>query len=169
MKKQARIALAVVAVTAIVLTLVMTSGFGFWAKADDEVLTLHGNVDIREVELGFRIPGRIREMPVEEGTRVAEGTLLARLDSRPLEDNLAAAQAQVAANQAELAKRRGGNRPQEITQAAAIVEERRAALARVRRDCRTDRQWQQFRRASRASRIGRATRDRRLWNRPFDA
>jgi HlyD family secretion protein len=131
MKKQAKIAVAVVAITAFVLALVITNGFGMWEAEDDTGLTLHGNVDIREVELGFRIPGRIVEMPIEEGTRVPAGALLARLDTRPLEDNLAAANARIAANQAELAKRRGGNRTQEISQAGALVSERRATIVRL--------------------------------------
>ncbi|MGH8665725.1 MAG: secretion protein HlyD [Burkholderiales bacterium] len=123
-------------VVAIVLALaltaaILTRGFGLWARAEPAVLTLYGNVDIRSVDLGFRIGGRIAQMPVEEGARVDQGTVLARLDTRPLNDALNAAEAQVLAAAADLRKRRNGNRPQDIAQSQAVVAERRAALAKA--------------------------------------
>ena len=46
-------------------------------------LVLYGNVDIRQVRLGFRVGGRIAEMLVDEGDTVNKGALLAHLDARP--------------------------------------------------------------------------------------
>ncbi len=56
--------------------------FGRTHKQDDH-LTLYGNVDIRQVRLGFRVGGRIAEMLVDEGDTVKPGALLAHLDARP--------------------------------------------------------------------------------------
>lgn len=109
-----------------------TRSFGILSRSD-EGLVLYGNVDIRQVNLGFRVAGRIDEMPVEEGASVEAGTTLAQLDRQPFIDALAGAEAQVAAAQAELDKRRAGHRPQEIAQGEAIVVARSADMARARR------------------------------------
>jgi HlyD family secretion protein len=131
--KHRLIAVAVVAAL-LVAAAVFTRGFGLWRKDAPAVLTLYGNVDIRSVDLGFRIGGRIAEIAFEEGARVEQGAVLARLDTRPLDDALAAAEAQVLAADAELRKRRNGNRPQDIARAEALVAERRATLARAQEE-----------------------------------
>jgi len=46
-------------------------------------IVLYGNVDIRDVSLGFRVAGRIEKLLREEGDRVAKGDLLAVLDKEP--------------------------------------------------------------------------------------
>ena len=43
-------------------------------------LTLYGNVDIRQVDVGFRVAGRIKSVLADEGDKVATGDILARLD-----------------------------------------------------------------------------------------
>ncbi len=121
-------------VAAIIVVLILTRGFGLWGGGNGDRLTLYGNVDIREVDLGFRVGGRIAVMPVEEGARVAGGTVLARLDPRPLGDLLASAKARVGVATAELDRMLSGNRSQDIAQAAAAVAERQAALAKARED-----------------------------------
>jgi HlyD family secretion protein len=129
-RKYAAIGLVVL----LLLAALLTKGFGLFGGGDRGALTLYGNVDIRSVDLGFRVPGRIAAMAVDEGARVRPGAPLARLDARPLADALAAAEAEIAAAEAELAKRRNGNRPQDIAQAAALVAGRSAELAKARED-----------------------------------
>ena len=80
----------------IALFLAVAVGIGFVVKrklAETDVadgpLTLYGNVDIRQVALGFRASGRIESMAFEEGDSVSSGKLLAALDKGPLEDSLA--------------------------------------------------------------------------------
>ncbi len=90
-------------------------------------LTLYGNVDIRQVALGFRTSGRIESMAFEEGDSVSTGNLLAALDKGPLEDSLALFKAQVAVAEASVAKLEAGSRPAEIAQAKAMVAERETA------------------------------------------
>ena len=41
------------------------------------VIELQGNIEIREVRLGFEVPGRISHLYVDEGDSVKEGDLLA--------------------------------------------------------------------------------------------
>ena len=71
--------IAGIALAALVIAAIATSGFGL-LKGDDGPLTLYGNVDIREVEMAFQASGRVSEVPVEEGERVKQGELLAVLD-----------------------------------------------------------------------------------------
>lgn len=123
----------IVALVALVIAAAATRGFGLFTPADTG-LTLHGNVDIRQVDLGFRVSGRIAEIPFDEGAHVPAGAILARLDSTPLRDQLNAAQAQIAVAGAEYDKRRNGNRPQDIAQAQAKLADAQATLASAKED-----------------------------------
>jgi HlyD family secretion protein len=89
---------------------------------------LYGNVDIREVELAFRQPGRLQSVHVDEGDRVAQGDLLAELDAQPLREALDRAEAEVQVAQAELQKLLRGSRQQEVRRGEAQVAQAQAAL-----------------------------------------
>jgi HlyD family secretion protein len=91
-------------------------------------LVLFGNVDVRQVDLSFKVAGRITTMAVDEGDRVAAGQALAALDKRYFEDQLRIARAGESAQQANLAKLEHGSRPEEIDQARANVELARSAV-----------------------------------------
>ncbi|QAR33994.1 secretion protein HlyD [Geovibrio thiophilus] len=107
------------------------AGFLFYSAGQQKeagVLTLYGNVDIRDVALGFRVSGRVAELMFEEGDRVKAGELLAVLDKKPYEDQLAVAAARLEAAAANFAKLSKGLRPQEIEEARAQVSEREATL-----------------------------------------
>ena len=91
-------------------------------------LTLYGNVDIREVTLGFRVAGRLATLEVDEGDPVRAGQVVARLDAKPLSLELNEARANAASIGARLALLRSGYRPEDVEQSRAGVAERRAAL-----------------------------------------
>lgn len=97
-------------------------------------LVLFGNVDIRELQLAFRVPGRIRDMSYEEGDRVSPGDLIATLDDEPYRDALALGAARVLEAKARLASLRSGSRQQEIEQARAMVREAQAAARKAEQD-----------------------------------
>src|SRR5262245_8923839 len=129
MKRKLRILLPVIAVSAIGIGVFSS---GVWRKnPSNETLRLYGNVDIRQVEIGFRVPGRVAEMRFEEGDSVAAGTLLASLDDRSYAGEVRAAEAEVAQQQATLAKLERGPRSGELGQARASLAERRANLVRA--------------------------------------
>lgn len=90
---------------------------------DGDALNLYGNVDIREVQLAFRQPGRVAQMLFDEGDHVEPGAHMATLDAQPFEEALAAADAAVAVAQADLDKLRRGLRPQEIAQAQEALNQ----------------------------------------------
>lgn len=125
-----RIAIAVV-------ILALGGALVFWLSRDhgkENALRLYGNVDIREVQLAFRQPGRVLQMAFDEGDTVRAGTRMAALDAQPYRDAQAAAQAQVQVAQAELAKLRRGLRPQEITQAREALKQAQALATESERN-----------------------------------
>lgn len=122
----------------VVVSVLLVSGALYqWrdnAPRDSGPVVLHGNVDIREVELAFRQPGRIARLLFDEGARVKQGDLLAELDAQPYADALALARANRAQAQADFDKLRRGSRRQEIAQAAAAVRQAAAAAQEAEQD-----------------------------------
>lgn len=106
---------------------------GWWGADDAAPTRLYGNVEIREVELGFRVGGRISQLLVDEGDTVAAGQELARLDQTPLRDRLAGADARAAAAAAMVDKDASGNRPQDIRVAEAALIDAEAQAGEARR------------------------------------
>ncbi len=129
MKKRVGFALAVILLALGAAWLLRSHG----NRAGKESIVLHGNVDIREVNLGFRVAGRIAEILRDEGDTVKSGELLARLDSDPYKREREEARAQVAALRARLELLQAGNRPEEIAQARALAREREATFSNAER------------------------------------
>jgi RND family efflux transporter MFP subunit len=70
-----------------------------------EVIAQTGEIRARnESDLGFRIVGKIIERPVDIGSTVKKGDVLARLDPQPVQQDLESARATVASAQATLAR-----------------------------------------------------------------
>lgn len=97
----------------------------------DKSLTLYGNVDIRELTLAFRVPGRLELMHLEEGDRAAPGQLLAVLDQTPFKDELSIRQAQVREMEASLVNAEKGyqRRASLVRQGSVAVSDYDDALA----------------------------------------
>lgn len=64
-------------------------------KPNPDELTLYGNIEIRQVDLSFQVPGQISLMLKEEGDSVKKGELVALLDDRDYKSNLEKAAADV--------------------------------------------------------------------------
>lgn len=75
--------------------------FLFWSN-HHKPLTLYGNVDIRDVNLGFRVSGRLLSLDVDEGDRVHPGELIGHLDPEPYIREVNAKKAAVNQQQAYL-------------------------------------------------------------------
>jgi HlyD family secretion protein len=122
-----------------VIVLAAAAGGGwYWLEGHKQqpeiALTLYGNVDIREVELGFRVPGRLTDVLVDEGDSVTKGQRLAVIDDEPYRQGVALTEARVQLAQANLAKFEKGSRPQEVQQAQARVDEAQAAYNNAQRE-----------------------------------
>lgn len=94
----------IILVIVLVLLLFGITLFFFQRHAEPKQLVLFGNVDVRQVNLGFRVMGRVEAMLLEEGEAVQPGDLMASLDKIPLKEELDQAKAKVDSLQAMLEK-----------------------------------------------------------------
>jgi len=103
-------------------------------KKESATLTLFGNVEVREVDPGFKTAGRIAEIFTDEGRAVSEGDVLAKIESQELEKAVEQAIAVLEEAQARLDEISAGSRKQEIAQASAVVAQARAELDKADKD-----------------------------------
>lgn len=100
----------------------------------NDVLTLYGNIDIRQVNTAFRVDGRLADMKKEEGDSVQKGDVLATLDDDIILNRLAQARAKEAQARATLDN-------------AVIVNKRKQNLCRTKTiataECDDSRMYQQ--------------------------
>jgi len=125
--------IAVVALIAALALFAIARMSGWLGAGSDDAPKLYGNVEVREVELGFRVGGRVAQVLVDEGDKVVAGQELARLDTQPLRDRLAAADAKTAAANAMVDRDAAGNRPQQVREASAALVDAEAQLGEARR------------------------------------
>ncbi|MGH7065870.1 MAG: efflux RND transporter periplasmic adaptor subunit [Stellaceae bacterium] len=76
-------------------------------RESGETLSLTGEIQPRyQADLGFRVGGKILERPVDVGTQVKKGELLARLDPQQYRQDFEVAKAEVAKADAEVSRSR---------------------------------------------------------------
>ncbi len=115
----------------LVLAVVIGAAAAWWlthrAPADPNRLQLSGTIEVDQVDLAFKIPGRLQARFVDEGSAVAAGQPVARLD--PVDYALQVARAEAEADYAKafLAKLESGSRPEEVAEARARLQQARAA------------------------------------------
>ena len=100
---------------------VLFIAWGVWKAVTPEPVPLQGMMDARTVSVAAKVPGRLGEVTVEEGTLVKAGDTVARLLVPEIEAKVAQAKAaQTAAGaQAEMAEE--GSRVQAVAAAKADV------------------------------------------------
>ncbi|UST74250.1 MULTISPECIES: efflux RND transporter periplasmic adaptor subunit [Pseudomonas] len=104
----------------LIALLLAAGGFGYWksmsSRLPEGLSAGNGRLEATEVQIASKTPGRLAEVLVDEGDKVTQGQLLARMDTRTLEaqrnqaeaevvrarENLNAAQANVQLRQSEL-------------------------------------------------------------------
>ena len=68
-----------------VIAAVMLIGWRSWFhQADGRSIRVSGNIELTEVNISFKVPGKLVERRVDEGDRVTPGMLVARLDKEQL-------------------------------------------------------------------------------------
>lgn len=83
---------------------------------------------IQTVNLSPKTSGVLVELLVEQGDRVTQGQVIARMEYESVEARLAQSQARVAQAEARLTQRRSGNRPEDIAKAEAQVAQAEARV-----------------------------------------
>ncbi len=121
------------------------AGFTFWQHngtkeaQQSHYLQLHGNIDIRQVDLAINGTERIARLWVEEGDEVVPGQKMAQLELGRFRLAVAAASKAVEAQRQLVAKLETGSRPEEIAKAqadyeaaVAVQEEAKQSYERIR-------------------------------------
>ncbi len=120
MKKRLIIGLLIAAAAAAVVAYRATR-----PTLDHDRLAISGNIEITDVEIAFRVSGRVVARRVSEGETLRVDQVVATLDDTEFAHEVALRRAELGAASAQLAELTAGYRAEEIGQA-------RAALARVR-------------------------------------
>ena len=91
---------------------------------NDGALVLSGTIEVTEVDIGFKTPGRIARLLAEEGHRVKKGDRLAVLDSAELRSIVEQNRANVRSAEAEFEKaRKDYDRYRTLAQDGAITSQ----------------------------------------------
>jgi len=120
----------------ILLIVIIAVGVGgllyyFFTREKEEqgaFIKVSGNIEATEVDVGFKISGRIVSRFFEEGDWVEQGKVLAKLDDEDLRNRLEVARATLMSTQARLSKLLAGSRPEEIREAEAALNQAKSDL-----------------------------------------
>lgn len=93
---------------------------------------------LQEVNVSPKNAGRLAELYVDQGARVQQGQLIARMEGAEVQARLDEARATLAQAQSRLAELQAGSRVEEIAQAQARLDQAEARLAQTRRGSRTE-------------------------------
>ena len=90
----------------LMFVLIISAGFGifYWqvTAAKAEVVETWGMADAKEININSKVSGRVMKLFVDEGDRVTQGQLIAKIDSDTQEPQQRAAQANLAAQYSQL-------------------------------------------------------------------
>jgi HlyD family secretion protein len=93
-------------------------------------ITANGEViPVQRLNLNPKTAGRLAKLYVEQGDRVQQGQIIARMESQELEARRNQAVAELSRTQANLDLIKAGNRPEAIGQAQASVNQSQAEIA----------------------------------------
>jgi multidrug efflux pump subunit AcrA (membrane-fusion protein) len=79
---------------------------GPWSRSDPSRITLSGNIELTQVNIAFKTSGRLIALPIEEGTEVRKGMMLALLDVDQLQKQRARDQASLTVTETQLTQQR---------------------------------------------------------------
>lgn len=133
-------------IPAVLLLLLAAGLFAWrpWRTKDDNRILLSGNIEMTEVDISFKVPGRLIERNYDEGDTVPKNAVVARLDRDSLVQQRAQAEASIAVAQAQLAQSQtnvGLGRETvaaDLQQRHADLEAQQARLAELRNGSRPE-------------------------------
>ncbi|MGC2195869.1 MAG: efflux RND transporter periplasmic adaptor subunit [Terriglobales bacterium] len=103
-------------------------------KSEPNLLHLSGNIEAHESVVGFKVSGRIVDLPIEEGQWVEPGTVLAKLDTADYRQQLAMDKAAVQVQRTQLDLGLAGTRRQQLEVARQALADAKADLAQKQLD-----------------------------------
>ena len=114
-----------IGIIAILMILIASAGFIFFGEKED-IIT--GQVEVDEIRIAGKVPGRIAEFLVEEGQSVKEGDTLVRIYSPEVLAKLEQAEAAKAAAEAQNQKAIAGARKEQKEGAYELWQKAKAGL-----------------------------------------
>jgi HlyD family secretion protein len=125
-----RILPRIVAIIVLTAVVYLVWRYGFQRKAPPGgVIRVSGTVEATEIMIAPKINGRIIALPIDEGSEVRRGDLMARLDTGELQAQVNQAQASLGVARARWEAARNGSRPEQIAQARAQLVQAQAMVA----------------------------------------
>lgn len=97
-------------------------------------IRVSGNIEVTEVRLSFRVPGKLSEVLVSEGDRIDRDQLVAQLDPEELRREVGLRTAEVSVAESMLKELKSGFLPEEIAQTKAKLDQAAADLERQETD-----------------------------------
>ncbi len=107
---------------------------------EEGIVSASGTIEAREVNIASKISGELRELTVDEGSRVEPGDILAVIDHELLDIQLRQAKAGVALAESQLALLLKGARQEDILQAEEFLKQAEAGLRVAEEDVRRTRE-----------------------------
>lgn len=104
-----------------------SGGCSFWNKSSDNSISLSGNIELTQINIAFKTAGRLIDLPIEEGTEVSQGAVMARLDVNQLEKQHAREQASLAVAESQMTQQKTSIQYQKAS-LEADIELRQASL-----------------------------------------
>jgi HlyD family secretion protein len=93
----------------------------------DQPVEISGSVEVKNVDVNVKVPGKIEKLLVEEGDSVEAGQVIATLEAQNIEAKSNLTLAAIEAATAQYQKARNGARPQQVEQAKNLVEQAKVA------------------------------------------
>jgi len=106
----------------------------FRKPIDLNVLKLSGNIEAHESLVSFKVPGRIIDLPVDEGMTLKAGDLLARLDNDDYRQQVAVDESSIGVRNRQLTLGLAGSRTQDIEAAKLAMLDAQADLVQKKKD-----------------------------------
>jgi HlyD family secretion protein len=123
--------------TILLLAVLGGAGWYWWSgrsRTDVNRVLVSGNIELTEVDISFKVPGKLIELTVDEGAVVKKGQVIARIDREQVERQRTRDQASVASSQSQYEQMETAVRWQRETLESDVAlrkAEVRAAQARL--------------------------------------
>jgi len=118
---------SIIAVIVALIAGSLSAGCSLWNKSSNNTISLSGNIELTQINAAFKTAGKLVELPIEEGTEVHQGAVIARLDVDQLQKQHAREQASLAVAESQLVQQKTAIQYQKAS-IEADIEMRQAAL-----------------------------------------
>lgn len=103
-------------------------------REPDDQIRVYGNIEVTEVDVSFKLAGKVEKRFVDEGDLIQEGELVAELENVELLNEKKIRLAKLAQAEANYKEIQAGSLPTDIVQSEARLKQTEADFARVKED-----------------------------------